>query len=669
MKRIPLSLAVAALLLSVTSISVAGPPRPATDEEIQSLLKSAGETTDYGNAAMVFVLDEADVYVQKSGLATTETCQVIKILKDSAIRSQAVLRRNFDPDTNRVAISSVRIHRKDGRIEDVPVDAVITQPTPQGSIFWGGQQHLLSVPRLEVGDALEFRESKIGFNIAYLADGASQLDATGLEPPMEGHWYESTSFEGSHPIIRKRYSVHMPADMPIQYEIYNGQLKSSLWFDEDRHVFTFMAEDVPAVKGEPHMVSRSDCTTKLVMATVPDWEMKSRWFFQVNEPQFDADEAIRAKVHELTAHLDDEEEKIAACLHWVADAVRYYGSSRGPREGFTLHRSVETFCDKGGVCKDKAGMLVTMLRVLGHEVYPALTMAGSRVEAIPADQFNHTVTVMRNPDGTFRVLDPTWSPLSKELWSTREALQGLVYGTPEGQDLTLSPYFAPEENKLHIKCRSTIESDGTLTADARMDLTGYPCTYLRRNANRPPREGRGRFDERLNIAPNARLETLAYVEPRDYSQDGWLEMEVTSPGYAAGGESVLFFNLPMMKHPFRQTFIPDLFYGFAEKDRRFGLRLRATRLVKYEETIKLPDGWKVADSPEARSCDSPSATLKFEITPGDGDLTYCFELALKDHIVPAENYKGFKEAIDMMNTIADEWVVCTPGTPGSPDTN
>jgi len=38
---------------------------------------------------------------------------------------------------------------------------------------------------------------------------------------------------------------------------------------------------------------------KLVMATVPDWEMKSRWFHAVNEGQFAADDAIRAKVAEL----------------------------------------------------------------------------------------------------------------------------------------------------------------------------------------------------------------------------------------------------------------------------------------------------------------------------------------------------------------------------------
>jgi len=649
--------------------AVAGPPGPATEEQIKEMIAAAGDAGDYDNAPLVCVLDEADVYVQASGLSTTESCRVIKILTDAGIRSQSVLINDFDPDTNRATFRSVKIHRLDGEVEEVPLSEVVAQPTPQGMMFWGGEQHLLSVPRLGIGDALEVRISKIGFNIAYL-DGSPWTpcdpDTSGLAPPMEGHWFEVTAFQSGYPIIKKRYSVHMPSDMPVQYEVYNGSLRSSLWFDGETHVYTFMDEDIAPVKRESHMVATSDCTPKVVMATVPDWETKSRWFHGVNEPQFAADDAVRATVAEITEGLD-EEEAIAACLHWVADNIRYYGTSRGPREGFTLHRGIETFRDRGGVCKDIAGMLITMLRVLGHEVYPALTMAGSRVEAIPADQFNHTITVMRNRDGSFRILDPTWCPSSRELWSSREALQGLVYGTPEGQNLTLSPYFSPEYNRLHAAADSTISADGALHMSIRMDVAGYPGTYLRRYAERDPKpEKLARFEGYLNIAPNARIERLDHIEPRDYSRDGWLEMAVAAPRYAAGGDDRQMFRLPLMRHPLSYLFTRDLFYGFNEKEREFGLRMRATRFVRYEETIRLPDGWSCVTYPEPCSYDSPSASVQFEITPGDGRLTYTFELTLKDHIIAPDDYPGFKKVIDMMHEIGDGWVVCTaPERPAS----
>jgi hypothetical protein len=657
------TLGVTAVLLPAALLSgpaAAEPPEPATAEEIRALLEESGDAEDYGSAAVLHVLDEADVYVQRSGLATTEACQVIKILTEAGIRSRSVLEHEFDPDTNRVAIRSVKVHRADGSIEEVDVSETITQPTRQWLMFWGGEQHLLSIPRLEVGDAVEIRTSKIGFNIAYLTDGATALDPTGLEPPMEGHWYEVTDFQRGQPIMKKRYAVHMPADMPIQYEVYNGELQSSLWYQGATHIETFSDEDIPAFKGEGHMVARSDVAPKLVMATLADWESKSRWFYEVNESQFDADDAIRAKVAQITEGLDSEEAKIEACHHWVSDNIRYYGTSRGPREGFTLHSGIETFRDRGGVCKDIAGMLITMLRVLGHETYATLTMAGSRVERIPADQFNHTVCAIRTEDGSFRILDPTWCPLSRELWSSREALQGIVYGTPEGQDLTLSPYFPPEYNKLEARGETTIDADGTLRTDLRFDVAGYPGTYLRRYVNREPVYALpGMFEKYINIAPNAELEAFDHIEPTDYSRDGWLEMQVAAPRYASGADGRCLFKLPMMRHPLSRIFIPDLLYNFGGGERKYPLSLRATRLVRYEETIALPPGWTVVEAPEARSFDSPSASIDFEITPGEGELTYRFEFVLKDHIVPAEHYEGFKKAIDMMHDIADAWVLCT----------
>lgn len=650
------------------ALAAAGPPRPATDEQIREMIEAAGDAADYDNAALVYVLDEADVYVQDSGLANTESCQVIKVLTDAGVRSQAVKRFGFDPATNRVTVKAVRIHRKDGPVEEVDLSSIITQPAPQSWLYWGNKQHVLGLPRTEVGDTIEVRTSKIGFNIAYLGDSSSALGAGGgpvgddgekLEPPMPGHWFESTLFQGSYPIIKKRYAVHMPKDKPVQYEVYNGKVNTSLWFDGDYHVYTFWDENIPPVKREPHMVSLNDCVPKVVLATVADWEAKSRWFCEVNEPQFDADEAVRAKVAELTDHLDDEDAKIDACLHWVADNVRYCGTSRGPREGFTLHTGIETMRDRAGVCKDKAGMLVTMMRVLGHEVYPALTMAGSRVEAIPADQFNHTVTVMRNKDGSFTILDPTWSPLSKERWSSREALQHLVYGTPKGQGLTQSPYFPPQCNGLKARAESTLDQTGGLSTGITMDLSGYACTYLRRNAERyPASEQRASFEQVLNIAPNARLEELDFTDPYDYSRDSRVEMKVSAKGYAAGGGDVRMFRLPLMSHALAEFLIPDFSYSVAAKQRKFGMRMRATRLVSYEETVKLPPGWKAEHLPKAKTLDSGSASLTFEASAGDGELTYHFEIKLKNHIIPPEDYPGFKQAIDTMNKLADEWVVC-----------
>lgn len=658
----------AAVAVAFAGTALAGPPQPVTDAQIQSAIAAAAERTDWGSANYAILLDDADVWVGSSGLATTEQCTLVKILTEEGVRRQCVQRFDYDPATRRIQVTRARVHRADGGVDELPTDALITQPTVQHMIYWGGNQHLLEIPHLQVGDAIELHVSRTGFNIAYLDEAAAAAPAAEtLTPPMPGHWYEVTLFQGSEPIVHKRYSVHLPKDMPIQYEVYNGPVRTSQWFQDDRVVYTFVADDVPALKSEPHMVDLSDIAPKVVMATVPDWEMKSRWFHDVNESQFDADEDIRQTVKEITQGLSTLDEKIAACNHWVADNIRYYGTSRGPCEGFTLHKGTETFRDRGGVCKDKAGMLVTMLRVLGVEAYPALTMAGSRVEAIPADQFNHTVTVMKAENGEWRILDPTWIPLSREMWSSREALQGLVYGTPEGETLTLSPYYPPSYNRLSCTAQSRIAPDGGLATTIAMDLAGYPDTYLRRTIERyAAPDMKGVFAKALNIAPTARIEKLAYTDPYDYSRDSQVKLEVAAEGYAATGAELALLRLPLMTHPLADWLIPDALYDLDAERREYGLRLRATRQIEYRETVELPAGWSIVDKPEDKSIESPSADLAFSATAEGNRLTYSFRIDLKNHLVPPEDYGKYREAIQAMKDISKAWVICATDAEAAP---
>ena len=249
--------------------------------------------------------------------------------------------------------------------------------------------------------------------------------------------------------------------------------------------------------------------------------------------------------------------------------------------------------------------------------------------------------------------------MSRERWASREALQHVVYGTPEGQGLTQSPYFPPEYNTIKARAQSTLDSDGKLLTGIAMDLSGYACTYLRRYAEKyPVPELRAEFEHVLNIAPNVKLEELDFTDPYDYSRDARVDMKVSAEGYAAGVGEVRMFQLPLMTHPLAGFLMPDFSYDFSADERQYGMRMRATRLVIYEETIKLPAGWKIEHLPEAKTLDSGSVSLTFEAKAGDGELTYRFEMALKNNVIPPEDYPGWKEAIEAMSELTDTWIVC-----------
>jgi transglutaminase-like putative cysteine protease len=220
--------------------------------------------------------------------------------------------------------------------------------------------------------------------------------------------------------------------------------------------------DLPAFEHEPMMPFESESLPKVVLATVPDWYAKSRWFYEVNAKQFEPTPEIRAKVNELVRGVASRDQKLAILTRWVANNVRYRGFSMGRTEGYVLHTGAQVFEERAGVCKDIASMLVTMARAAGFTVYPAMTMAGARVEDEPADQFNHSVVAVKNDDGTFTMLDPTWAPLDRYVWSPAESEQHYVIGTPQGRRLEMIPASKPEDNQLRFVVSTKYKDPKTL---------------------------------------------------------------------------------------------------------------------------------------------------------------------------------------------------------------
>lgn len=661
----------ASLTLTLLAVMVCAPahagalelPNPLAPDDIKSRIAATGDAEKH-KSDVVQVIDYTDVIVRSNGIGTARHQVVTKVLKDGGIRSQAAQRFPFDPHTNRLDLIAVRVYRADGQVEDVPVSAAVEQPQPAGAIYWGTRQYVVSVPRLEVGDAVETISAMTGFNVAYLgAEGdAAEVNALGepLNPPVEGHWHDEVDWWSSVPVVDKRFSVRIHKSQPLQYEIYNGELRTSVLFDGDYTVYSFERKDITPFTHEPNMEPVPNVAPKLLLATLPTWEDKSRWLSTVSEPTFAADDAIRAKVAEIIRDKQTDEEKWTALNHWVAENIRYAGTSRGMCEGYTNHPVIETFHDRMGVCKDKAGMLVGMLRVAGYDSFLVMTMARQRVDRVPADQFNHAVTCVRKKDGTLVLLDPTWMPASRDNWSKLEPDQHVVYGLPEGKELSTSPSFPPDDNQTFWRGQSQYLATGELEGAFTFTATGAPEGRLRRAlAGQEPADRQSVFDASFaRLASNAVIEKVGYVQPLDFDHPMEVSAEYNVPGYVLGTGSRRLLKLPLMQTVLADRVLSDLLDKTKEKERKYGLRLWATRHVSIDETVRLPEGWKIADSPKPAKIDGPAAALDFEITVDGAEIRYTCDLKIKRWTVPPEEYANFKQVMEKFAELSGRVVAC-----------
>jgi hypothetical protein len=621
-------------------------------EAAASLLAEA-DASPYEGADRLVLFDRTEVEVEGSGLTHVYHHRFVKVLEFAGARAMRALRFDYDPASNLIEIQAVRVHRSDSTFQDIDPVVAADVTAPASGIYWGGRMLVLALPPLEPGDGVEVITYKKGFQIAYLDEGASGAssatspDEDRYVPPMRGHFYDVVVFQGDLPMLEKRYAVHLPRDKPLQYSLYNGEVMSSLRFGEADLVYTFWKANVPAVDEEERMPELTDVVPKVVMATVPDWPEKSRWFFETNEWVFASDPDIDAMVREVTRGLHADEEKMAALLHWVAQNIRYSGLNMGEGEGYTIHPGAMTFRDRCGVCKDIAGMLVTMLRAAGYDTYAAMTMAGARVEEIPADQFNHCVVALRQQDGRYLMLDPTWASWNRPIWSRWEGEQHYVIGSPEGEDLSAIRAFEPEDNLLCIDSDARILPDGTLEGTFAMRGKGISDGRLRGvAAYNPKRDVRGYLEGWLSeISERAELVEFTLGDHRDFTRDATLRLTYRVPQFADLWEDDLVFRSPALLLVGDNSRLVRLLGMPDDEEREYPVFMWAPQKVQIEETIRVPREYEV-EEPESWSLEESlaSASLSWEAKQHMLDLQA--EVSLDRRLIPVADYPGVRSVAE-----------------------
>ena len=262
------------ILLTVKLFAFASNP-------IQDLIRSAGDAGTYPNDNLVVVFDSTRVDVKESGLSYIRTHALYKVLNYKGALDVTVLKFGYDPLSAYSDIKEVIIYKNDGTITNLDMKAVHDYPAPAHMIYWGAREKMIEVGRLDPGDAVEVVQNKKGFTYALLAGDGDDEDK--YIPPMKGHFYDIVDFWAGNPEKIKVYQVSLPLDKHLQFQVYNGELQTSSWISGDNIIYSFSKKDVQPFHAESRMVATSDVAPKLLLSTSPDWQLKSTWFFKVNE--------------------------------------------------------------------------------------------------------------------------------------------------------------------------------------------------------------------------------------------------------------------------------------------------------------------------------------------------------------------------------------------------
>lgn len=623
-------------------------------DNISKILSKTNYAEKYKDYHQILVFDSTNVDVKESGLSYVTMKKLFLVVDNHGSSNLQSITFDYDPLSAFVQVKQMKIYRKNGTIENIPLSKVYDYPAPAHMIYWGARQKMIDVGLLNPGDALYVEVFRKGFTYALL-----RSDDDKYIPPMKGQFYDIVRFHSSYPIAHKVYEVVFPLDKKVKYKLFNADfvVKNE---KKAKHLFSFKLDNIIPVKREPNMVGLDNVIPKLLITTTQKWQEKSIWFYKVNEDygSFDSTPKIKKKVDEILVGAKSELDSIAKLTHWVADEIRYSGISMGKGEGYTLHKGEVTFRDRCGVCKDKAGMLITMLRAAGFKSYPAMTMAGSRIEDIPADQFNHSVTVVQLHNGKYKVLDPTWVPFVRELWSSLEQQQNYLPGLPNGSDLCITPISKPENHFLNVENNATVNKNGSISGEVVITAEGQSDASVRGMFTRWYRSTwDANVEEKfLSVFPGAKIINVTHTDPYDYQNHNVkIVYKYVIPDFVT-----IFQNKFIIKSFFSSEFFTiNQFYNYMSMvmSRKFDYRMWCTQKVHFKEIYSFPkqisqvgNGYSVKESNSCGELTSDVKILK-------NKLEFDYVSSFNKRVYKADSWSNMKNILSKIKSIQGNCIV------------
>jgi len=555
-----------------------------------------------------------------------------EVLTDSA---QITTEKYPDCDEATVEKKMVRVYRADGtgECQDETFTKVLTEKGKRGnrslSLYYMLPYSTAEAIKLEVikpnGNAVVvdiaanskemIDDSQMGMNIydpnskilrvnipkVEIGDVVHSITRTTIERSViPDEFADDNVFEGPGYIRHMSYEIYEPGDKPLKRVVLRDEVKGTIKHTTEVvskgvKLHRWEVTDVPRMFDEPGMPSYEVVLQRLMVSTTPDWQTVSKWYWNVSKPHLDATTPeMKQKVDELTAGAKTEMDKIKAVFYHVAQKIRYMGlTPEKDRPGFEPHDVKLTFNNKYGVCRDKAALLVAMLKTAGFNAYPVLVNVGTkRDQDVPEPAFNHAIVGVELKKGEHILMDPT-AENTKDLLPSYECDQSYLVCRPDGDILRTSPVAPPEENMMQIKTVATLSAAGTLEGRSELSFEGINDTEYRDMFSRMKPDDKLRFFEQnlKRTMPGARVKSMKLMpeEIQDVSVGLHAELEFIADGMTASGNGKSVVNLPWLgKGMGIANFILG---GTGLEKRKYPLRTEIACGLNEEITVKLDDGF------------------------------------------------------------------------------
>ena len=517
-------LSVAFLVTAVLSVEASKTPRTQVPPEFLQ------------NADVVVLDDIERVKYNIDGTYTSVAQMRILILTERGRKLQSTQTISYNRRYGEAKFEEIALERLDGSVDKIDISKLVKDTTDNSSMQSNivdphDRKVVCNVPGVKVGDIVSLKVTRKTYNSR-----------------VENEFADCFVIEGTSPSITAYYEVTAPKALPIKKAKVRNPIgnvvESTKTLDDGSIVHIFAATNTPRMFPEDSMPDVWTKCQHILLSTVGDWKDFSRWYWNLSLPHIEkATPAVTNMALKLKTPIN--------IFRFVSQEIRYMGLTMEDKSpGYAPHDVNITFENRYGVCRDKAALLVAMLRIAGHKAFPVLINVGAKLdESVPLPFFNHAIVALENKDGSLQLMDPTNENTKDPMPSYLCNLSYLV-ARPEGDELRVSGVPNPLENSVFAKTRASLNKDAGMVVVSEISFLGINDTAYRGAFARFSKDERALFFEKRlkKLSPSAELidYEIQPSEVRDTSKPLKVKLTAKVPGMAVKGEKFVEIKLPLI---------------------------------------------------------------------------------------------------------------------------
>lgn len=630
--------ALAVLITTVPALAAGEAVGGWTDEAVQRLIENAPGEAEYPDAAAVFLKLEDTVEIDADGSMHAWRNSLTKVLTLMGRETYSNRTFLYNSDESTLSMAKGVTVRSTGRAVEVEKDAVndVTPAFLQGATMYANVlEKVISFPVAGPGSTMELR-----------------LEET-RTPPRDGSFSGVVYLGSDDPTLDAAFTLRYPADRPVPGNLAIAGAIGDITINKTSKSgeLSFSTADVPGIVPEENMPPATELYPRVIYTSYGSWDEVAAFLAGEFFPHVQTDGAVAERAAQLTAGMTSTEDKVRAIFLDVTTGVRSVYLDLGVG-GYDPNDASVVLANKYGDTRDKAVLLVSMLRSAGVEAWPA-AVASRRaapdvaplLESVPTPRlFDHLLVAVRD-EGGYRFLDPLIDDAAYGYLRWGRGNTALLVRDDGSGERVGIPGFEPKENAAHRFLSVTVRPDGSATVTASCDLSGYFDRKTRMALkDAQPSDVQKAFDTGANVvSTGAKDVSHATSDLRTLTAPVHVEQEMDAPDFAVPQGDMMIVRVPPFPYEFATTGIaPTL------SERRFAFVYPCEVDNRLEVTIRVPQGYDVARLPEPVSISTPTADfdLTCEWDSAQRTVTWRQDVVVRSARIEVGDYAQFKAGHD-----------------------